>query len=118
MPEGRLLWTPSDPESTEMARFMRARGFSDYHELWRWSVEDLEGFWGSIWERYEVGPPPARVLGDDRMPGAEWFPGARLNYAEQLFRAARPGETAIVHASELRELDELTWDELRDQTAR
>ena len=52
------------------------------------------------------------------MPGAEWFPGASLNYAERLFRAARPGETAIAHATESSPLAEMTWDELADQVAR
>ena len=116
MREGDLLWEPRGP--SKLSAFMEERGFSDYHELWRWSVEDLEGFWGAIWERYEVGPPPARVLGDDRMPGAEWFPGTRLNYAEQLFRRARPGATAILHATESSPLAEMSWDELREQTAR
>src|SRR6185437_10548098 len=67
---------------------------------------------------YELGPRPGPVLARAEMPGAEWFPGAELNYVEQIFRRARPGETAIVHASESRPLAELTWDELRDQTAR
>ena len=58
------------------------------------------------------------VLASREMPGAEWFPGVQLNYAERLFREARPAETAIVHASELRELAELTWGELLDMTAR
>ena len=116
MREGDLLWEPRGP--SKLSAFIEERGFSDYHELWRWSVEDLEGFWGAIWERYEVGPPPARVLGDDRMPGAEWFPGTRLNYAEQLFRRARPGATAILHATESSPLAEMSWDELREQTAR
>jgi acetoacetyl-CoA synthetase len=118
MPEGQLLWTPSDPDATEMARFMRARGFSTYEELWRWSVEDLEGFWGALWEWFEIDTAYDRVLGSREMPGAEWFPGSSLSYAEQLFRAARPGEVAIVHASESQELAELTWDELADQVAR
>ena len=101
-----------------MARLVRARGFSDYHELWRWSVDDLEGFWGALWQWFEIDSPYERVLGSREMPGAEWFPGASLNYAEHLFRAARPGEVAIVHASELQPLAELTWDELADQVAR
>ena len=62
--------------------------------------------------------PYESVLGSREMPGAEWFPGAELNYAEQLFRGARPGETAIVHASESQPLAELSWDELADQVAR
>jgi tRNA (guanine-N1)-methyltransferase len=101
-----------------MARFMRARGFSDYHELWRWSVDDLEGFWGALWDWFEIDGSYDRVLGSREMPGAEWFPGASLSYAEQLFRAAMPGEVAIVHASESQPLAELTWDELAYQVAR
>ena len=122
MAEGDLLWQPS-PEWIERARvthYMRwlDRGFESYDELWRWSVEDLEGFWGSLWEYFELPGGYERVLGERAMPGAEWFPGAQLNYAERLFREARGGETAIVHASELRELTELSWDELGDMTAR
>jgi acetoacetyl-CoA synthetase len=116
MREGDLLWEPRG--SSKLLAYIEERGFSEYHELWRWSVEDLEGFWGSIWERFEVGPRPERVLARDQMPGAEWFPGARLNYAEHIFRQARPGATAILHATEARPLAELSWDELREQTAR
>ncbi|MFN2617777.1 MAG: acetoacetate--CoA ligase, partial [Thermoleophilaceae bacterium] len=121
MPEGDLLWEPS-PDVRERARitdFMRSRGFESYDELWRWSVEDLEGFWGSLWDYFEIqsGSPYERVLGRREMPGAEWFPGAELNYAEHVFRMARDGETAIVHASELRPLAELSWAELRQQAA-
>ena len=118
MPEGQLLWTPSDPDASEMARFMRARGFSEYDELWRWSVEDLDGFWGALWEWFEIEGSYDSVLGSAEMPGAEWFPGASLNYAERLFRAARPGEPAIAHATESSPLAEMTWDELADQVAR
>jgi acetoacetyl-CoA synthetase len=117
--EGELLWEPPEELLTgsKMARYMQARGFSDYHELWRWSVEDLEGFWRSLWELYEVGPSPERVLARAEMPGAEWFPGTELNYAERLFRGGGHG-TAIVHASESRSLAELSWDELRESVAR
>jgi acetoacetyl-CoA synthetase len=120
MKEGMLLWEPPGEVLTgsKMGRYMRERGFSSYAELWRWSVEDLEGFWGSLWDLYDVGPRPQRVLARAEMPGAEWFPGAQLNYAEHIFRSARPKETAIVHASESRPLAELSWDELRDQVAR
>jgi acetoacetyl-CoA synthetase len=118
MPEGQLLWTPSDPDASEMARFMRARGFTDYHELWRWSVDDLEGFWGALWDWFEIDSPYERVLGSSEMPGAEWFPGSSLSYAEHLFGAAQPGEVAIVHASESQPLAEVTWEELADRVAR
>src|SRR5919107_57241 len=118
MPEGQLLWTPSDPDASEMARFMRARGCSDYHSLWRWSVEDLDGFWAALWDWFEIEAGYESVLGRREMPGAEWFAGAELNYAEHLFRGAQAGETAIVHASESQPLSELTWDDLADQVAR
>ena len=71
MREGELLWKPSGP--SKMSAFMEARGFSSYEELWRWSVEDLEGFWGSIWDEYRLGRRPGRVLERDAMPGAIWF---------------------------------------------
>ncbi len=120
MAEGTRLWEPSGAEGTEMARYMRERGFSTYEELWRWSVGDLESFWGSLWERFEVkaSEPYERVLDGREMPGATWFPGARLNYAEHALRMARPGETAIVYASEDGARGELSWDELSDQVAR
>jgi acetoacetyl-CoA synthetase len=115
-----VLWEPGEEllRDSKMARYLAARGFSSYDELWRWSVEDLEGFWRSVWELYEVGPAPERVLARAEMPGAEWFPGTELNYAEHLFRGTRGAETAIVHASESRALAELSWDSLADQVAR
>jgi acetoacetyl-CoA synthetase len=115
-----LLWEPPAElaERSQMAGLIRERGFSDYDELWCWSVEDLEGFWGAMWDRFDLGPRPSRVLGRAEMPGAEWFPGAEVNYAEQVFRSARPGETAIVHASESTAPAELGWDELSDRVAR
>src|SRR5215211_7922898 len=123
MREGQLLWEPS-AEAREGARltdYMRwlGRGFETYDELWRWSVEDLEGFWGSLWEYFEVKASKAydRVLESREMPGARWFPGAELSYAEHAFRMARDDQPAILHASELRELSEVSWDELRRQVA-
>jgi acetoacetyl-CoA synthetase len=119
MREGTLLWEPPERlrERSHMARFLADRGVEDYAELWRWSVEDLEGFWAAIWERFEVGGGYDRVLADASMPGAVWFPGARLNYAERLFRGKPDGRVAILHASELRGLAQWTWGELRERTA-
>ena len=114
-----LLWEPPTEmvERALMTRFMRERGHASYDELWRWSVEDLEGFWASIWDFFGVQGAYDRVLGSETMPGAEWFPGAQVNYAEHLFRGKDDDAVAIVHASELRELSEWTWGELRRQTA-
>ena len=118
------LWTPS-PERrarTTLTRYQRHVGLADapYEELWRWSVDDLERFWGSICEFFDVRfeTPAAHVLGARAMPGAEWFPGATLSFAEHIFRGKDDGELAIQHASELRELGAWTWGELRRETAR
>jgi acetoacetyl-CoA synthetase len=122
------MWKPSaaDLKRAEMTRFMlwlaehRGRAFADYAELWRWSVEEIEEFWASIWEFCGVraSRPYERVLESRRMPGARWFVGAELNYAENvLLRSRDPDAVAILHASELRELDSLTWDELSARVA-
>src|ERR687895_745512 len=118
----RPMWEPPRElvERAVMKRYMRwlDKGFETYDDLWRWSVEDLDGFWASIWEYFEVDSDYERVLGSREMPGAEWFPGARVNYAEHAFRGKRDDALAIVHASELRAQAELTWGELRSQAAR
>jgi acetoacetyl-CoA synthetase len=121
------LWDPpaelvERARLTEYMRWLEAeRGlsFADYDGLWRWSVDDLEGFWSSIWDFFGVQADGGyeRVLGSDEMPGAEWFAGTRLNYAEHVFADKDDSEPAILHASELRELGELSWGELRAQVA-
>ncbi|MGE5282852.1 MAG: acetoacetate--CoA ligase [Chloroflexota bacterium] len=97
----------------------RGGRFDTYDELWRWSVDDLEGFWSSIWDFFDVRADgdPERALGSRKMPGAEWFAGTSLNYAEHVFAEKDDAEVAILHASELRELSELSWGELRAEVA-
>src|SRR5215208_6882804 len=115
------LWEPPRElvEGSLMTRYMRRldRGFEGYEELHRWSVEDLEGFWASIWEFFEVEGGYERVLADRSMPGAKWFTGAEVNYAEHAFRGKPDDRVAIVHAGELRDHAEVTWGELREQVA-
>jgi acetoacetyl-CoA synthetase len=113
------LWEPPAEmvERAVMTRYMRAHGHGSYDELWRWSVDDLDGFWGSIWEFFGVEGSHDRVLASAEMPGATWFPGAELSYPEHLFRGKDPAAVAIIHASELREQAEVTWGELREQVA-
>jgi acetoacetyl-CoA synthetase len=127
---GDVLWNPPADvrQTTEIGRFLnwlrdeRGRDLRDYDELWRWSVDDLEGFWGAVWDFFDVRPtaPYQRVLADSDMPGAQWFPGARLNYAEHLLRNADvdPGAPAVVARSQTRDPIELTFGELREQVAR
>ncbi len=104
---------------TEYMRWLeaeRGKRFDGYPDLWRWSVDDLEGFWSSIWEFFDIQADGSyeSVL-DGEMPSASWFAGTSLNYAEHVFADKDDAETAILHASELRELDELSWGELRAQ---
>ena len=116
-----ILWEPSAEviERANLTAYMRwlDRGFGSYAELWEWSVTDIEGFWASIWERYGVAGGYERVLGSREMPGARWFPGAEVSYPEHVFRGKPDDRVAIRHASESRGLAELTWGELRAQTA-
>ena len=125
--QAEKLWDPpaelvENARLTEYMRWLegeRGRRFADYDELWRWSVDDLEGFWSSIWDFFEVQADgdPAPALASREMPGARWFPNTSLNYAEHVFAGKDDAETAILHASELRELSELSWGELRGQVA-
>jgi acetoacetyl-CoA synthetase len=126
---GDILWRPPEDlaQTTEIGRFMtwlrdhRDREFGSYEELWRWSVDDLEGFWGSIWDFYEIRAhaPYERVLGSSTMPGAQWFPGAQLNYAEHLVgREEDRDRIAVVSQSQTRPPLDLTFGELRDLAAR
>lgn len=121
------LWRPSRERIeragiTKYLRWLQDRQgmkFADYEALWQWSVTDIEAFWGSIWEYGEVisHAPYERVLDQRRMPGAKWFEGSRLNYAEHALRhASRRGEAAaIVFQSESCERREVSWVELRDR---
>jgi acetoacetyl-CoA synthetase len=101
----------------------RGLRFTTYHDLWHWSVTDLEAFWRSIWD-YEGIESPTRfeaALCVDRMPGAVWFKGATVNYARQVFRhvdaAHAAGQPAIISENELGQVREMSWRELRRQAA-
>lgn len=125
--EGQLLWEPSAERIdnlnirafTDWLGKARNLHFNDYRELQRWSVEHLEDFWEAIWEYFDVqsSAPYECVLRDKHMPGAEWFPGAELNYAEHIFRGRDDKVTALLFASEDRELTEMTWGELRSKVS-
>lgn len=121
----KLLWSPSAEfrRTTNLAGYLawleRERGlrFEDYAELHRWSVRDLEAFWQSIWDYYGVisEAPPTRVLSSREMPGARWFAGTRLNFAEHIFRSATGVRPALLAAGEGGGVREIGWSELADQ---
>ena len=125
--EPEKLWEPPATlvERARMTEYMRwlaaerGREFGSYEQLWQWSVDDLDGFWASIWDYFDVQADgdPSPALAERSMPGARWFPNASLNYAEHVFRGKDDAATAILHASELRDLGELSWGELRTQVA-
>lgn len=101
----------------------RGRRFADYHALWRWSVDELEAYWQSVWDYFALrSPTPHRaVLAERRMPGAQWFVGAQVNYAQQVMRHVQPAQAAglpaIVACDESGALRELSWPELQRQVA-
>ena len=124
--EHEILWTPSSERiaNTTLTRYQEWLAVNHgvrtggYEELWRWSVDELESFWASIVEffgvRFEVASD--RVLDSMTMPGANWFPGSRVSYAEHIFAGKDPAALAIQHCSELRELSSWSWSDLREQT--
>jgi acetoacetyl-CoA synthetase len=94
---------------------------SGYDELWKWSVTDLEAFWTSIWEFFDVRAraPYQQVLSGHELPGARWFEGARLNFAEHAVGTdADTGQVAVIAHSQTRAPIELSFGELREQVAR
>jgi acetoacetyl-CoA synthetase len=122
------LWTPSPArvERSNLTRYRRwlasSRGLDfgddDYQALWRWSVENLDAFWRSVWEFFQVreGPAPAPAIADRHMPGARWFPGARLNYAELALRR-RDDHPAIIAGSEDGQVRTMSYTELARSVA-
>jgi acetoacetyl-CoA synthetase len=122
--QGDLLWTPSaervaQAHVTHYLRWLaeRGRNFDSYAKLWQWSIDDQEGFWESLWQYFDIlaSQPYERVLGKRTMPGAEWFPGAHLNYAEHALRHERAGADALLYLSERAGLQTLSWCDLGAQ---
>ncbi len=125
--EGALLWEPSAEAgaATNIAHYLawleRERGlrFADYDALWRWSVDHLEAFWSSIVDYYEIPihGDRSRVLTRSSMPGASWFDGVELNYADVVFRHAGTDRPALLFQSERQPLRSVSWAELESSVA-
>ncbi|WP_329343620.1 acetoacetate--CoA ligase [Streptomyces sp. NBC_01352] len=125
--EPELVWSP-DPalaRNSQVEKFRRAvndrlrLGLAGYHDLWRWSVSDLAGYWQAVADFYDVRFSAAydQVLAEERMPGARWFPGSRLNYTDHVLRHQEADGPALVHVTESGERSEISWPELRRQVA-
>jgi acetoacetyl-CoA synthetase len=131
MPEiqaGDLLWqpTPHDIDNANLTRYRRwlfeQRGlrFDDTDALWLWSVSDLPAFWASIWDYFEIkaSQQPESILTNASMPGAQWFPGAKLNYAENILARATARQPMLVYATEGTAPVEVSWATAEAASAR
>jgi acetoacetyl-CoA synthetase len=127
---GEIVWEPAADAmaSSRIGSFLswlateRGLVFDRYQDLWRWSIDDLDGFWGAFaaWADVRWRTPPSAVLADRSMPGAVWFPDGTLNWAEQALAPAaelRDG-VAVIARSQTRAESTLTWSELADAVAR
>jgi acetoacetyl-CoA synthetase len=119
---GDLLWVPARDrvERSAITAFIgwlkdtRGLSLAGYPELWQWSVTETEAFWQAVWDHNDIvaSGPPDRALSSQAMPGAQWFPGTELNYAENILARERPGEVALYYHSESTPVTPLYWDEL------
>ena len=120
--EETFLWEPQedDVRFSNLASYMewlksdKGLSFEDYNSLWEWSVTEIEDFWQSIWEYLEIKASKSytKVLSERTMPGANWFIGSELNYAEHVFRNMSSERPALMFQSEFQPLTEISWNEL------
>lgn len=120
--EGDLLWEPSEDMKAQanITRYMdwlkaeKGLQFDDYAGLWQWSVTQIEDFWESLWRFLQIKASKSysHVLSGRKMPGAQWFSGAELNYAEHVFRNITSDYPALMFQSEIQALKEVSWNQL------
>ncbi|MDA4114366.1 MAG: acetoacetate--CoA ligase [Thaumarchaeota archaeon] len=127
MAEPKVLWEPSpkvvaSANITTYARWLEEEKkvrASDFPELWSWSVQNLDAFQESVWQYFRIrsSEPYNKVLESRTMPGARWFPGSKLNYAEHIFREKDPAKTALITKTESEARTQISWAELERKTA-
>ncbi|MFJ5768367.1 acetoacetate--CoA ligase [Psychrobacillus sp. NPDC093180] len=125
--EGDVIWSPSEDriKDTVLWNFMswlkseKGVEVANYAQMWKWSVDELESFWESVWEYSGIisSSSYSKVLGKTAMPGAEWFPGSTLNFAENIFAQSRDNQPALYFRSEFISTQETSWSELKAQVA-
>ncbi|MEP5731208.1 MAG: acetoacetate--CoA ligase [Sulfitobacter sp.] len=125
----KTLWAPSQEryEASTMAQFERYLGktqgltFEDYNAMWRWSIDDLDGFWGAIWDFFDIqaSKKPDVMIAKRQMPDMSWCPGAMLNYVDNILKHAegREDHTAVIVRSETFGRTQMSWGVLRDRVA-
>ncbi len=126
--EGQLLWTPSPAviQATNLTGYLgwlrttRGLDFPTYQALWQWSTTAIEAFWASLWDYFAVvsSSPYSVVLTERKMPGARWFVGAHLNFAENIFQRQTTARPALLYQSETEPLTAISWQTLYAQTAK
>ncbi len=122
-----ILWQPSEDliKNTRLKHYLdwlseeKGLSFNCYHDAWAWSANQPAGFWESIWQYFDIKAhsPYRQVLSDESMPGAKWFEGSTLNYAEHIFRQESAARPAIIFQSERHKQREVSWAELKEQVA-
>ena len=121
----RIVWSPSEQfiEQSNLKRFERWLAetrdlhFETYEQLWEWSIQHIDTFWECMWHYFEVisHHPYKQVLSSQKMPGAHWFEGATLNYAEHIFRNKKEQGPALYFVREGETVQSLGWNELEQQ---
>jgi len=125
--EGTVLWEPtqefkSRATITKYLKWLdseKGLSFKDYNSLWEWSVTEIENFWQSLWHFFDIksSKPYTSILSERKMPGAKWFQGSELNYAEHVFRHMSTERPALIFQSEIVPLTEISWEEFYQQVA-
>ena len=127
MEQPTLLWSPSDEviagaNITRYIHWLETRGIevADYAGLWRWSVNDIDAFWESLWDYFDLrySEQWAAVSAGREMPGVRWFPGVRLNYAENIFARRDDSKPMLLYQAESGDLMEYSWAGIEEQTRR
>lgn len=125
--EGTLLWEPSTDRINQanVTTYMkwlhneRNISLSSYDELWKWSVDEVEDFWESLWDYFNFTSqtPYTSVLSSHQMPGGTWFNGATINYTEHVFKQMTDNHPALIHCAENRQQTSVSWSSLYKDTA-
>jgi len=127
MPQSQKLWNPSErfineSNLTTYENWLEENydlRFSSYEELWKWSVENIDVFWESLWKYFDIisYSDYSKVTSTHKMPGVKWFEGATLNYSEHIFRMKSADRPALIFATETGEKAEMSWSELEQKVA-